>query len=126
MGAKVGFIFGCIVYGITQFVPIPDLHFLHVFFICFVLSCLVVFGATYCKPFRSCFRQSRDPTPALTVEHALVALTSWPALYPAIVGIIVLIVMLTVVLQVGSLWLFEAFVAAWLVSFIALILRPCT
>jgi len=111
--AKVGFVVGAATYLGGQFLSEP--HFLHVFFICFLLSTGSMFFAAYCTPFRRLFGKG-PPVPVEDTSSSVVDIVSWRWLYPVIASIVVLVVVLTGALQAGSQELFLVFLCGWVIS----------
>jgi SSS family solute:Na+ symporter len=120
--AKVGFVVGALIYGVGQFLPEP--HYLHVFFLCFLISLATMMVAAYVPCVRTCFRQEAKPIPFVEKPAAVVSMVHWSATYPVVGAIVSLVVLLTVSLQIGSIWLFSCFWALWALATITLMALP--
>eukprot|EP00929_Paragymnodinium_shiwhaense_P094790 TRINITY_DN5558_c0_g2_i1.p1 TRINITY_DN5558_c0_g2~~TRINITY_DN5558_c0_g2_i1.p1 ORF type:complete len:659 (+),score=151.64 TRINITY_DN5558_c0_g2_i1:142-2118(+) len=117
--AKVGFVVGGLTYGAGQFLPNP--HFLHVFFVCFCLSVLSIFVATYTPCLRKICGQPKKPVPYVEEPKPVVSLKEWSAVWP-IIGLICFdVAILTLALQTASFGLFLAFGIVWCVTLVALL-----
>ncbi|CAE8629005.1 unnamed protein product, partial [Polarella glacialis] len=124
--AKVSFVTGLAAYIAGQWVT--EIHFLHVFFGCFLLALASMMVATYVPCFRALFRQPRVSIAAAEPDNtqSKVDMTPWRWLYSVVLLIVLLIALLTVSLEIGSAWLFGVFWAAWAVGFVALLAAPST
>lgn len=124
--AKVSFATGLLAYIGGQF--IQEVHFLHVFFGCFLLALTAMMVATYVPCFRALCRQPRVPLAAAEQRktQSAVDITPWAWLYSVVFLICFLVALLTVSLQIGSSELFIVFWVAWAVGFVALLAAPST
>jgi len=117
--AKVGFVVAMVACGISQFLDSP--HYLHRFFISFLIAVAAIALATYVPFVRKVFGQ--EPVPAAYVEatdKALVDMKPWKYTYHIVVIILVLLTLLLIALQTASQWLFCVFGGLWVVSIVTL------
>mmetsp|Transcript_3826 Transcript_3826/g.11248 ORF Transcript_3826/g.11248 Transcript_3826/m.11248 type:complete len:619 (-) Transcript_3826:98-1954(-) len=111
--AKLGFAVGVGAYGACQFLTSP--HWLHLFFMCFLLACATMMIGTYAKPLRRLFCVSGTPKMFEPKKaNAVVDLTPWAPLNIYCVAVAVLVAVISVALQIGSKSFFYVFWAAWL------------
>eukprot|EP00930_Biecheleria_cincta_P048982 TRINITY_DN34224_c0_g1_i1.p1 TRINITY_DN34224_c0_g1~~TRINITY_DN34224_c0_g1_i1.p1 ORF type:complete len:610 (-),score=80.75 TRINITY_DN34224_c0_g1_i1:276-2105(-) len=121
--AKVGFAVGALAVGCGQLQS--ELHYLHVYFISFILAVGAMLLTTYLPGLRRLLRQEPVPKPcAFSMEGALVELSPWMGLRCITAAVFVALALLVLSLQLGSLWLFCAFWGFWLVMLITLFVIP--
>jgi len=123
--AKIGFAVGFFAIGFGQL--FPAVHYLHVYFISFILAVGAMLVTTYLPGLRRILRQKPVPEPyAFPMEGALVDLSSWMGLRYIAAAVFVALALLVVSLQSGSFLLFCAFWGFWLVMLVTLLLIPTT
>merc|ERR1740120_542717 len=120
--AKAGFIVGAVAYGAGQFLDEP--HYLHVFFLCFLLSGATILVTTYTPFLRTCLKLPAKPEPYVHEVSAMVDVKNWPAMWYVIVAVVVLVMWLTLTLQIGSLPMFLIFGVAWVITVAVLMALP--
>mmetsp|Transcript_171438 Transcript_171438/g.549523 ORF Transcript_171438/g.549523 Transcript_171438/m.549523 type:complete len:379 (-) Transcript_171438:266-1402(-) len=112
--AKVGFAVAAVAVGAGQFVP--ELQFLHLFFIGFVLAASAMALMTYVPAVRRVLCQEPKPSPYECTKTGVVDMTPWGPMYLVAGAVVVLLAMLVVSLQLASFWLFVAFWCVWFVA----------
>eukprot|EP00933_Yihiella_yeosuensis_P029096 TRINITY_DN22806_c0_g1_i3.p1 TRINITY_DN22806_c0_g1~~TRINITY_DN22806_c0_g1_i3.p1 ORF type:complete len:607 (-),score=85.80 TRINITY_DN22806_c0_g1_i3:214-2034(-) len=120
--AKIGFFVGLLVCICGQF--IPDVHYLHVYFVSFLLAAGVMALFTYVPLIRKHCKLEEAVPYVQRVGGNFVSLQRWRFLYVQVTIIIALLVTLVLSLQFGSSGLFLAFWAIWLVAIITMMLLP--
>jgi SSS family solute:Na+ symporter len=132
--AKVGFAVGVLACGCGQLFTNTSfglasapfhVHYLHVFFISFLVAATAMAMVTYLPSVRVCFGQAPQPNVYQEpVGIALVDMRRWGSLYHMSFIILILMVVLTVALQFGLNWLFYTFLVLWILSMLILFLMP--
>mmetsp|Transcript_121691 Transcript_121691/g.389302 ORF Transcript_121691/g.389302 Transcript_121691/m.389302 type:complete len:265 (-) Transcript_121691:366-1160(-) len=122
--AKVGFAVAAVTVGIGQFVP--NLQFLDLFFICFLLATASMALVTYFPAVRKSLGREPMTSPYECKGTGVVDMTPWRPMYAIGCAIVVLLTLLVVSLQLASAWLFVVFWCAWLLVLGFLLLSPTT
>jgi len=122
--AKFGFLVGTLACGLGQ-LGTPTLHYLHVYFVSFVVAAGAMVVATFVGPLRKLLRQSERPAPySPPTNRAKVNMVPWRPRYWMVCAILCLIALLIVSLQVGKAWFFYTFWALWGGALIVLLVLP--
>jgi len=122
--AKFGFLVGTLACGLGQ-LGTPTLHYLHVYFVSFVVAAGAMVVATFVGPLRKLLRQSERPAPySPPTNRAKVNMVPWRPRYWMVCAILCLIALLIVSLQVGKAWFFYTFWALWGGALIMLLVLP--
>mmetsp|Transcript_173331 Transcript_173331/g.550226 ORF Transcript_173331/g.550226 Transcript_173331/m.550226 type:complete len:582 (+) Transcript_173331:124-1869(+) len=117
--AKVGFAVAVVTIVAGQFVP--DLHYLDVYLICFLLAASAMVVVTYIPVVRRVLRQEPQPSPYECTKTGVVDMTPWRPMYPIVGAILVLLTILIISLQLASFWLFVTFWCLWFVALVCLL-----
>mmetsp|Transcript_70011 Transcript_70011/g.146386 ORF Transcript_70011/g.146386 Transcript_70011/m.146386 type:complete len:607 (+) Transcript_70011:131-1951(+) len=120
---KVGFVVAFVTICAGQ--AIPDLQFLHLFFICFVLASSTIALFTYVPALRTLCKREAVPETYVCDKTGVVDMTPWKPMYFIAAAILVLLVMLICSLQFASFGLHIAFWVCWFLVLAALMwFRP--
>eukprot|EP00929_Paragymnodinium_shiwhaense_P020648 TRINITY_DN13694_c0_g1_i2.p1 TRINITY_DN13694_c0_g1~~TRINITY_DN13694_c0_g1_i2.p1 ORF type:complete len:418 (-),score=61.33 TRINITY_DN13694_c0_g1_i2:535-1788(-) len=120
--AKFGLTVGAVSYGISQ--AIPNIHYLHKFFLCFCVALASVAVATYTPCLRKCFGQVGKPSRYVEEVKAVVNLANFPALWIITLLTAFNVVIITVSFQFSSIALFWTFCAMWLFTIVFTVVSP--
>ena len=122
---KVAFLVGAVIHFAGQF--LPGVHYLNVYFVCFLVSLFAALVTTHVPMIRTlCHQPPLPAAPQRTIDRSAVDIATWRWLY-AVIGVIgALIVFLTLSLQFANRLLFAAFGAVWSLSFVAIAATPCS
>jgi len=120
--AKVGFSVAALSCGFMQFWS--GIHFLHRFFMCFLLAAAAMALTTYVPSIRRIFGafgvKTQPEAYTDAVDKALVDLSPWKFLPLVSAAVVVLLALLIVALQFASPELFYAFWCLWIVALVCL------
>lgn len=121
--AKVGFSVAVLAVALGQF--LPNIQFLHVFFVCFCVSTATTATMTYWPRIRKLFGIAPVPTPYCpSTDRAKVSMVAWPYLNVFNVSTVLLLALLVVSLELGLFWMFVVFLCSWALAVLALVLAP--
>jgi len=122
--AKTGFAVGALACGLGQLAT-EEIHYLHIYFLAFLLAASAMAVAAWFRPLRRCFRLAERPSRYAPPQgFAKVHMAPWRPLYYIVASILAVIALLVVALQVGRAWLFYCFWAVWLLSMLTLMCLP--
>merc|ERR1711972_820496 len=100
LSARVGFVVALVACGLGQLVD--GLHFLHLFFVCFLLAAAAMALVTYAPALRTSLGLAAPVLYQQEEGANKVDITPWKFLYPVIGMILTLLAILIVALQIGS------------------------
>lgn len=121
--AKVGFGVAVVTGTVGQL--ISELHFLHLYFIGFLLAAGAMALTTYVPAVRKLLRQLPTPPPYVDAkDENKVSIAPWASLRPMVAAVTALLAFLIVTLQVGSSGMFYTFWAVWLCAIVTLMWLP--
>jgi len=120
---KVGFLVAFVAICAGQ--AIPDLQFLHLFFICFVVAALTIALFTYVPSLRTLCKRTAVPEVYTCDKTGVVDMTPWKPMKFISGAILVLLALLICSLQFASFWLHIAFWVCWALALATLLaIRP--